>query len=163
MPESSNTSNYIHLLFDEFYKDRDEFNKMNIIDSLYTIIFSKLEQLKQYQTFHLKENSRLETFLKFKSLLERHHSLSRNADFYAQKMNITYKHLNIICKEIVDTTAKQFIDEFVILEAKRKLISSTIKSTELAYSLGFEESTNFVKYFKKHTGLTLNTFKRQYI
>nr|WP_299382943.1 helix-turn-helix domain-containing protein [Allomuricauda sp.] len=163
IPESSNTVDYIHLLFDEFYKDRDVFNKKNIIDSLYTIIFSKLEQLKQYQTFHLNETDKLEAFLKFKSLLEYNFRESRNADFYAKKMNFTYKHLNVICKEVADVTAKKFIDEFVILEAKRRLINSTIKSTELAFSLGFEEPTNFVKYFKKHTGLTPNKFKNRYI
>ena len=64
---------------------------------------------------------------------------------------------------MVSVTAKQFIDAFVILEAKRLLINSEIKSTELAYSLGFEEPTNFVKYFKKHTGFTPNTFKKDYI
>ena len=88
-----------------------------------------------------------------------HFTESRNADFYAKKMNITYKHLNVICKEVVNITAKRFIDEFVILEAKRQLINSAVKSTELAFSLGFEEPTNFIKYFKKFTGLTPNRFK----
>lgn len=101
-------------------------------------------------------------FLKFKNILEKEYIISRNADYYAKKINITYKHLNVICKGIVSITAKQFIDEFVILEAKRKLINSSIKSTELAYLMGFEESTNFVKYFKKHTGHTPNQFKKQY-
>ncbi|MFY0631733.1 MAG: helix-turn-helix domain-containing protein [Flavobacteriaceae bacterium] len=163
IPESSNVPEYINLLNDEFYKEKNEFNKSNIINSLYTVIFSKLEQLKKHQTFYLKESQKLEAFLNFKSLIDQHFTESRNADFYAQKMNITYKHLNTICKEIVDITAKQFIDEFIILEAKRKLINSEIKSTELAYSLGFEEPTNFVKYFKKHTRLTPNSFKKQYI
>ena len=163
IPESSNVPKYIQLLYEEFYNDKDEFNKKNIVDALYTIIFSKLEQLKQYQTFHLNEIDTLEAFLKFKSLLERHFTESRNADFYARKMNITYKHLNIICKEVANVTAKKFIDEFMILEAKRQLINSTIKSTELAFSLGFEEPTNFVKYFKKHTGLTPNKFKKSYL
>lgn len=163
VPLSSNLNNYMNLFYDEFYKEKGAFNKRNILDSLYTVIFSKLEQLKKHQTFHLKESDKLDLFLKFKILLEQYFSESRNADFYAQKMNITYKHLNTICKDIVDVTAKQFIDEFIILEAKRKLINSTIKSTELAYSLGFEEPTNFVKYFKKHTGLTPNSFKKQYI
>ena len=162
VPLSSNVTNYLHLFYEEFYNDKGEFNKKNIIDSLYTVIFSKLEQLKQYQTFHLKESKKLESFLKFKSLLEQNYMKSRNADFYAKKMNITYKHLNIICKELVDVTAKKFIDEFIILEAKRKLINSAVKSTELAYSLGFEEPTNFVKYFKKYTGLTPNKFKKQF-
>lgn len=89
--------------------------------------------------------------------------MSRNANFYAKKLNITYKHLNSICKDVADVTAKQFIDAFIILEAKRLLINSEMKSTELAYTLGFEEPTNFVKYFKKYTGLTPNTFKNDYI
>lgn len=163
VPLSSNVNNYMNLFYDEFYKEKREFNKRNILDSLYTILFSKLEQLKKHQTFHLKESDKLELFLKFKILLEQYFTESRNADFYAQKMNITYKHLNTTCKEIIDITPKQFIDEFIVLEAKRKLINSTIKSTELAYSLGFEEPTNFVKYFKKHAGLTPNSFKKLYI
>lgn len=163
IPESSNVPHYIDLFYDEFYKEKVSFNKENIISSLYTVLFSKLEQLKKHQTFYLKESEKLEVFLKFKSLLERFYTESRNADFYAQKMNITYKHLNIVCKEIVAVTAKQFIDEFIILEAKRKLVNSSIKSTELAYSLGFDEPTNFVKYFKKYTGLTPNKFKNKHI
>ncbi len=161
IPSSSNVTTYIDLFYDEFYKEKGEFNKKNIIDAIYTVIFSKLEQLKQYQTFHLKESDKLASFLEFKSLVERYFATSRSADFYAKKMNITYKHLNTICKEIVDSTAKSFIDEFIILEAKRRLVNSTIKSNELAYQMGFNEPTNFVKYFKKFTNLTPNTFKKQ--
>lgn len=159
IPKNSNVNDYATLLFEEFYKEKDAFNKVNIIDYLFNIIFSKLEQLKKHQTFHVKETDKLETFLKFKTLLEANYKQSRNADFYAKKMHITYKHLNVISKEIVNRTAKQFIDDFIILEAKRQLINSTIKSTELAFLMGFEEPTNFVKYFKKHTGLTPNSFK----
>ena len=163
IPENSNVLNYIRLFYDEFYSEKGEFNKVNIIDSLYTVILSKLEQLKKYQTVHVKDSSKLATFLAFKSILEKDFTKSRNADFYARKLNITYKHLNVICKEVVKVTAKQFIDEFIILEAKRKLINSTIKSTELAYLMGFEESSNFVKYFKKLTGFTPNGFKGLYL
>lgn len=162
IPKNSNVSSYIAFFYDEFYKEKDAFNKANTIHYLYNIIFSKLEQLKKHQTFHVKESGKFEMFLKFKTLLESNYQKSRNANFYAKQLNITYKHLNVISKEIVNSTAKQFIDEFIILEAKRQLINSTIKSTELAYLLGFEESTNFVKYFKKHTKLTPNNFKKLY-
>lgn len=160
MPENSNVSGYIEFLFDEFYNKDIKFNKKNIINYLYNIIFSKLETLKQEQTFYLKDSLKLTTFLKFKSLLEENFHESRNADFYASKLNITYKHLNFICKEVINQTAKQFIDDFIVLEAKRQLINSSVKSTQLAFSMGFEESSNFVKYFKKHTGLTPNNFKK---
>ncbi|RLJ67186.1 monovalent cation:proton antiporter-2 (CPA2) family protein [Lacinutrix venerupis] len=137
--------------------------KNNLYESLHAIIFSKLEHLKQNETLHLRYERKVVIFLNFKSLLEANFSTNRNADFYAKKLNITYKHLNEICKEILNVTAKQFIDAFVILEAKRLLINSEIKSTELAYKLGFQEPTNFVKYFKKHTKFTPNSFKKEYI
>lgn len=160
--KASNVSNYIQLFFEEFYKEDQSFDKQTICNSLFTVIFTKLEALKQYQTLDIKDSKKLIDFLKFKNLVSNHFVESRNADFYAQKMNITYKHLNTICKDVINSTAKQFIDEFIILEAKRKLVNSIIKSTELSYSLGFEEPTNFVKYFKKLTGLTPNSFKNNY-
>ncbi|MDO7173540.1 helix-turn-helix domain-containing protein [Mariniflexile sp. AS56] len=163
VPEASNVPTYFELFYEEYSNTNEDYNQENTYNALHSILFSKLERLKQYQTVHLKRSDKLNTFLNFKALLEDHFNKNRNADFYAHTLNITYKHLNSICKDIIKVTAKQFIDAFVILEAKRLLINSEIKSTELAYSLGFEEPTNFVKYFKKHTGLTPNSFKKDYI
>lgn len=162
IPDNSKVPQYIDLLFAEFYDDREAFNKTNTLNALFTVLFSKLEQLKKYQTYHIEETVKLKQFQQFKNLVEAYYTQSRNADFYAAKMHMSYKHLNTLCKLIIDRTAKQFIDEFVILEAKRRLVNSSVKSTELAYALGFEEATNFVKYFRKKTGFTPNNFKKTY-
>ena len=162
VPKSANVLGYFQLFMEEYLQEKNRLHRKTL-DSLFTIIFTKLEQLKQDQTFHVENNQHLEVFLVFKKLLESDFTKSRNADYYASKLNITYKHLNVICKEVVNTTAKNFIDEFIVLEAKRNLINSTIKSNELAYKMGFNEPTNFVKYFKKHTGFTPNSFKKQYL
>lgn len=161
IPENSNIKNYIKLFFQEFIILENTFNKGSILSDLFAILVSKLEELKQYQTTHIPNSNKLETFIQFKTLVKSNFKESRNAQFYASKLNITYKHLNIICKEILGTTAKSYIDEFIILEGKRNLTNSSIKSNELAYLLGFTEPTNFVKYFKKHTKLTPNEFKNQ--
>ena len=102
-------------------------------------------------------------FKKFNSLIEQNIAKSRSADFYANELAITYKHLNLICKELVNKTAKNVIDDFLILKAKRNLINTTMKSNELAFKLGFEDPTNFTKYFKKHTGLTPKEFTKSYL
>ncbi len=162
IPMSSDFDMYLSLLFKEFYAEH-KFNTEAIIDSLFTIVLTKAEQLKQTQTFYQKDDQKLELFSKFNSLLYESYRTTRNADFYAQELGITYKHLNVICKELITKTAKQFIDDFIILEAKRKLINSQIKSNELAYEMGFDEPTNFTKYFKKLTGLTPNSFKKEHI
>ncbi|WP_109852489.1 AraC family transcriptional regulator [Aquimarina sp. AU58] len=161
--ENSNLRGYIELIYNEYHIGKNDFNKNAIIDALHTIILSKAEQIKKDQTEYLKESDKLILFLRFKTLLEEEYVKSRKADFYAQKLNITYKHLNVICKEITSSTAKSFINEFIILEAKRKLINSSIKSTELSFLMGFEEPSNFVKFFKKYTGLTPNNFKTQFL
>lgn len=153
---------YFDLFFNEFVSNKNEHIKNNISESLFTIIFAKLEELKQDQTEHIKPSKSLDTFLKFKELVVANFSRSRNADFYASQLNITYKHLNTICKEVTQSTAKSLIDDYIILEAKRRLINSSISSSELAFQLGFNEPTNFVKYFKKFTGLTPNMFKKDY-
>lgn len=162
VPQTSNIKKYIALFFEEFKNEKENDESLNVNDFLFVIIMSKFAELTQHQTFKIKNTEKLNTFFEFKNLVASSFTKSRSANFYASKLNITYKHLNEICKDILGNTAKNFIDEFIILEAKRKLINSRIKSNELAYLMGFEEATNFVKYFKKHTGFPPNIFKNKY-
>jgi len=157
IPKESDFVDYFNLLRKEF-NSKKSFNQNEIIKSLLTILISKAENIKQNQSKSFKDSSKLLVFQKFNSLLENHYTESRNASFYANKLAVTYKHLNSICKELMNKTAKSIIDDFIVLQAKRKLINSDIKSTQLAYNLGFEDPTNFTKYFKKLTGLTPKSF-----
>lgn len=157
IPDNSDFNFYFKLLQKEF-ANKASFNYKTILESLFVILISKAENIKQYQTNYLKDSSKTQTFQKFTLCIAQYATTSRSALFYADKLAITYKHLNTICKELVNKTAKNVIDDFVILQAKRNLINSNIKSTQLAYKLGFEDPTNFTKYFKKITGLTPNSF-----
>lgn len=160
IPEESDFKNYFNLLKKELLKTV-VFNQKAIVKSLFIILTSKAEYYKKHQTLHIKSSSKIKLLQKFTTLLDQKHAESRSADFYATELTITYKHLNTICKELLHKTAKNVIDDFIILQAKRNLINSTIKSNQLAYKLGFEDPTNFAKYFKKHTGLTPISFKNQ--
>ena len=95
----------------------------------------------------------------FLMLLESNYTVSRNASFYADKMSISYKSLNQLCKLTTHKTAKQLIDEFTIMEIKRNLIVEKHQVKEIAYTFGFQEVTNFIKYFKKQTLITPSQFK----
>ncbi|MGX1931030.1 helix-turn-helix domain-containing protein [Flagellimonas sp. 2504JD4-2] len=163
IPNNTGTISYIDFLYQEYICRKGESSQEYIIDSLYAIIFAKIEQLKKHNILHPNESNKLALFLKFETILEKEYQFNRNASYYAKKLHVTYQYLNHLCKEVVGQSTKRFIDSFVILEAKRKLINSDIKSSELAHSMGFEESTNFVKYFKKHTKFTPNQFKNLHI
>jgi AraC-like DNA-binding protein len=158
IPKQSDFNSYFDLLLSEFKKG-SIFNQKSILESLFVILVSKAEYYKQHQTFHIKASSKTQLFQNFTTLLEANFNKTRSANFYASELGVTYKHLNTISKALVNKTAKTVIDDYVILQAKRNLINSSIKSTQLAYKLGFEDATNFTKYFKKNTGLTPKSFK----
>lgn len=109
----------------------------------------------------VKNQKQLATFNRFAGLLEARFTQTRDANNYADWLNITYKTLNQLCKQVSQQTAKQVIDNYTILEAKRRLTIHDQPGQQLAYELGFDEPTNFVKYFKKHTQLTPSQFRKK--
>lgn len=132
-------------------------------DLLMHLLFSALflqvmREIPQSQSKNLSD-SRAKKFHSFVRLIESKDIPSREAADYASVLNMTYKSLNDICKLASNKTAKQLIDSETILEAKRKLAVENIQVQALAYELGFDEVTNFVKYFKRHTALTPTQFK----
>ena len=159
IPSNSNFIKYFNLILLEYFSDKT-LNKNLIIENLFTILLAIAEELKQIENAEIYHNSNLITFQKFTQLLEKDYQRSRNAKHYAQKLAISYKHLNNICKKILNKTAKSYIDEYVILQAKRNIINLDINNNELGYLLGFEDPTNFNKFFKQRTGLTPKQFKK---
>ena len=131
----------------------------NIVGALLSVYLLKLNEANTHIASIPVDNKYLEYFNHFRLLIEQNYSKTRDAKVYASEIAISYKHLNDVCKEIVKITAKSFIDSYVILEAKRLLVSTSLSVKEIAFSLGFDESTNFLKYFKKHTSLTPLEFR----
>lgn len=130
-----------------------------IIAKILELFLLKLEReayKTPLETFNKKYQS---LFINFKNLVEKNYTNTRNVKDYAKLLNISTKHLNTIVRATTLNTAKHFIDNYVILEIKRDIFSSTLSLKEVAYENGFDEVTNFTKFFKKHTGLSPKAFK----
>ncbi|WP_136809986.1 helix-turn-helix domain-containing protein [Desulfosediminicola flagellatus] len=109
------------------------------------------------------ENKNEEWFILFeyfKKHLVEHHTATKSVKDYALMLNISPKHLNIICKSFSGVTAKQYIDTFMVTEIKRALATSDDLVQKISDEFGFDEPTNFVKYFKKHTGQCPAQFRK---
>lgn len=95
----------------------------------------------------------------FEKLIDIHFKTEKSPSFYASKMSITLKHLNRICKLILNKTATQLITERVILEAKRLLIDQNKSISQIADQLNFENYSYFAKLFKKENGISPSDFR----
>ncbi|MRT92608.1 helix-turn-helix transcriptional regulator [Ancylomarina sp. 16SWW S1-10-2] len=159
--EKINNPDYNQTLFNTLKRElkSDSSSLPNIVASLLTVYLLKLNDENIRLATTSVDNKYMDYFQQFKLLVEQNYSKTRDAKSYASDIAISYKHLNEVCKKIVQTTAKTFIDNYVVLEAKRMLVSTSLSVKEIAFTLGFDEPTNFLKYFKKHTSLTPVEFR----
>ncbi|HLP53038.1 MAG TPA: AraC family transcriptional regulator [Chitinophagales bacterium] len=102
---------------------------------------------------------RLEDFLE---LLETHFANKKNARHYAGLLNLTTYQLNAITRETVGKTCSELIKEHILLEAKRLLLATGNKVNQISYQLGYEDVSYFVRFFKKNTGYTPETFRENF-
>lgn len=79
---------------------------------------------------------------------------------YAEKQFITAKYLNQVVRSLTGKTAKELIQDRIVLEAKRMLRYSEDSIKEIAYALGYEEPLHFSGFFKKCTGLSPSAFRK---
>jgi len=133
---------------------------LSFLNLLFSALLIKLTSARPHSYEQHLSESRAKTFIQFIALLDDNYTSIRDAKIYANMLNMTYKSLNQICKLATEQTTKQLIDAHIILEAKRKLSIEDIRVQQLADELGFDEVTNFVKYFKKNTLLTPSQFKK---
>lgn len=145
----------------EEYTYPNTFIKSDIMGSLLHVLLLKAERAKASQSIGHINLQWLEIFNKFKNLLEKDYVKTRSSRAYASTLLISYKFLNDIVKELTGKTVKAFIDDFVIIEIKRYLVSSTLTIKEISYQTGFEEPANMIKFFKKRTKTTPFKFRQE--
>ena len=76
-----------------------------------------------------------EYFNQFMSELTKHYMQERSVGFYAGQLNLTPKYLTTIIRKTSGRTAAEWIDDYVVLEAKNLLKYSTMSIQEIAYYL----------------------------
>lgn len=147
---------------EELQKDTDAMQSAILQNLLHNfMLHSERERRKQNFT-EIKKGLDLDYVLRFKDILENNFRDQKQVNFYAKQIIITEKRLNHATFVILGKTPKEIIDDRVLLEAKRILAHTTESVKEIAYYLGFEEPTNFIKYFKKHTALTPIEFREKH-
>ncbi len=103
-----------------------------------------------------------EIMAKFILAVSEHFREERQVSYYANKLFITPKHLSSVVKEISGRTAGDWIENYVVMEAKVLLKTTDMTIQEIAVYLNFANQSFFGKYFKHHTGMSPTAYRKKY-
>ena len=106
-----------------------------------------------------KEAGGQDYVFEFKQKLEAMFNNSRTVNYYADQLGITPRKLNQVTFNFCGISAKQLIEDRVLLETKRLLIHTHLTIKEIGHSLGFNDPTNFNKFFKRYIKQTPLEFR----
>lgn len=154
--QTQEISTYFDLIMEENHKN--EFKKTEKLLNLLDIIHIELARIYESQQDHNLHSYNFK-IQELEQLVNQYFKTEKLPSFYADKMNMSLKHLNRICKNVLDCTLTEFIYNKIILESKRLLSANTMTISEVANELGFENYSYFTKVFKKYTNLTPKGFK----
>ncbi len=107
---------------------------------------------------HSTQNTTFKNFLK---ILEENFRRPEGVEFYAEKLFMTSRNLNLICHNILQQSVSEIIETRKLIEAKNLLISTGKTISEIGFELGYNEKSYFTNVFKKKSGQTPTEFREE--
>ncbi len=102
-----------------------------------------------------------EVFTWFRDQVEENFRHWHTVSEYATRLGYTSRTLNRLARQHTTLSAKEFIDERLVLEAKRMLSHADASVAEIADDLGFDDASNFSSYFRRQTFMTPGAFRNR--
>jgi AraC family transcriptional activator of pobA len=128
-----------------------------LLSTVFTVIESERRKLDPVEPNNQKTQSI--TFQNFLKILEENFRRPLGVEFYAEKLFMTSRNLNLICHNILQQSVSEIIETRKLIEAKNLLISSDKSISEISYEIGYNEKSYFTNVFKKKSGQTPSEFR----
>ena len=162
--ESQSLRSFISMVEQELKGSETDFSSEIIGGLIAATIYKVGDILTHYLTEHPEVDSPIhnraeEYFRQFTELLGEHYKHERSVGFYARQLCITPKYLTTLIKRISGKSVSEWIDNYVILEAKTLLKYSNMSVQEIAYYLNFPNQSFFGCYFKRNAGMSPSQYK----
>lgn len=164
--ESQSLRSFISMVEQELKGSETDFSSEIIGGLIAATIYKVGDVLYNYLSEHPEvqnpiHNRAEEYFKQFAHLLGEHYRTERSVGFYARQLCITPKYLTTLIKRISGLSVSEWIDNYVIIEAKTLLKYSHMSIQEIAYYLNFPNQSFFGSYFKRNTGMSPSQYKAQ--
>lgn len=148
------------LIYREYIQEAPD---LPVIRQLLSALLTMVESEKRKQADNHNESQRVQnaTFKNFLALLEENYHKPEGVGFYAEKLFMSTRNLNLICQEMLHQSVSEIIETRKLTEAKNLLITTGKTVAEIGYELGYKEKTYFTKVFRKKAGVTPTDFRAE--
>lgn len=148
-------------VFQEYADKKEGYHE--VIRANLQIFFIELARNRQHKATSAKVNLHAQEQVdRLMELLESHVSESKEVSYYADRLNLSGYQLNAITKATLGKTCSELISEYIILESKRYLLTTSNQVSQIAYQLGYEDVSYFIRFFKRHTQYTPEVFRKNF-
>ena len=153
--EAEGMANFYEFLRNKIRGPKTPFLKQKVLCVLQAALYEMMDiNLGSQPAIETSRTRKDEIMAKFLLAVSEHFREERQVAFYAHKLFITPKHLSSVIKEISGRTAGDWIENYVVMEAKVLLKTTDMTIQEIAVNLNFANQSFFGKYFKNHTGMS---------
>ena len=134
---------------------------LSIVRHLLSALFIMIESERKKLTENENSGNSIqnETFINFLKILEDNFHRPMGVEFYAEKLFMSSRNLNLICQKIMNQSVSEIIETRKLTEAKNLLTTSTKSISEIGFELGYNEKSYFSNVFKKKSGQTPSEFR----
>lgn len=151
-------SSIFALLLLEWEQEEARPFQSEVMEGLLKTLLAKVVQ--QVPAPRSKPIGSTDTFQRFEALLSETGTLRNSVGYYAERLNTTPQNLNAICRRMAGQSATAVLARHILSEAKRLLRYTDMSLGEIASRLYFGDNSHFIKYFKRHAGMTPNAFRQ---
>jgi AraC-like DNA-binding protein len=150
--------NLCQIIYSEY---RQEFIELTTIRHLVNglIAMVEAEKKRNIPVENKIKTSQNTVFNNFLRILEDNFRRTEGVSFYADKMNMSVRNLNIICKNNFQKSVSEIIETRKLIEAKRLLLYSDKSVSEIGYELGYNEKSYFTRIFHARMEITPTHFR----
>ena len=126
----------------------------------HTIIALRKEHMPEKNVEdYARETRAQQIFDRFIYLLDSYHTKERCLKFYAGKMALTTKYMSLMIKAYSGKSALEWLNEYVIMEARLLLDYTDLTVQEISYRLNFPTQSAFGKYFRQQVGVSPKSYR----
>lgn len=165
IPETkiNNVTRFFDLIYSSLSEGTSSKREGVIKGLVVSIVFKIAEDIEEFalKSITVKAKSKEYYFMRFMDVLLLNFREHHNVGFYAEKLALTPKYLSKLIKDVSGVSASQWINDYIIVEAKTLLKSSEMNVSQISDYLNFPTPSFFSKYFKQHTALTPKQYRNR--